>query len=64
MGDSLKFKLEFMKYKLLIYLVFVILIIIPYFDKEDKYFVLQIICLMLIGLFGFLSWRQESKKRD
>lgn len=52
-----------MKYKLISYIFLVILFIIPHFDKEDKYFWLQIICLILIGLFGFLSWKEENKKK-
>ncbi|CAA7390182.1 hypothetical protein CHRY9393_02481 [Chryseobacterium fistulae] len=51
-----------MNYKLLTYIAFVILIIIPYFDKKDQYFFLQIICLLLIGIFGYLAMKKEKSK--
>ena len=51
-----------MKFKYLAYTFLIILFIIPFIDKDDKYFIAQIVCLLLVILFSFLEWNKTNKK--
>jgi len=41
--------------KFLLYLAMVLILLIQIFDKEDKYFVVQIIILALVVLYAIIS---------
>lgn len=51
-----------MSYKYAMYGAFIILLIIPLFDKESKLLWLQFVCIGLIAIMGYLGWRQDRNK--
>lgn len=48
--------------ELLLFVLFFILNIIQLFDKEDKYFYIQIILLVSFVLITFIEWRKRNKE--
>ena len=49
--------------KYFLYILLAILLIIQIFDKNDKFFVIQIIILFVAILYGLYVWYKSSNKK-
>ena len=47
------------KNEIIIYIFLMITGVIQVFDKEDKYFIVQIIALIVLAVISFLIWRKK-----
>ena len=47
----------------LLYLAMVLILLIQFFDKEDKYFIVQVVILALLIIYAIFSWLVSYKNK-
>lgn len=47
----------------LLYLAMVLILLIQFFDKEDKYFIVQVVILALLIIYTIFSWLVSYKNK-